>query len=65
MGTLGDNLLKLKEFPFSYSFIGLLAFISFGEGFLNQPIKRLSTLLILMGFVATTAQAKMERGKKS
>ena len=31
MGTLGDNLLKLTEFPFSYSLIGLLALI-FGEG---------------------------------
>jgi hypothetical protein len=31
MGSLGDNLLKLTEFPFSYSFIGLLALI-FEEG---------------------------------
>ena len=31
MGTFTDNLLKHTEFPFSYSFIGLLALI-FGEG---------------------------------
>jgi hypothetical protein len=54
MGTFTDNLLKLTEFPFSYSFISLIAFISFGESFLNQPIARLGSLLILMGFVATT-----------
>jgi hypothetical protein len=56
MGSLGDNLLKLTEFPFSYSFIGLLALI-FGEG-LNftdeQFLERLGPLLILMGFIATT-----------
>jgi hypothetical protein len=55
MGTFTDNLLKLTEFPFSYSFLGLLAVI-FGEGvsfgdeaFLNK----LGPLLILIGFVAT------------
>ena len=55
MGTLGDNLLKLTEFPFSYSFIGLLALI-FGEG-LNLgeiSLDKLAPLLLLMGFVATT-----------
>jgi hypothetical protein len=52
MGTFTDNLLKLTEFPFSYSLIGLLALI-FGEG-LNLDEPRLDTigpLLILMGFV--------------
>jgi hypothetical protein len=56
MGTFTDNLLKLTEFPFSYSFIGLLALI-FGEG-LNfgdeEFFNKLGPLLILMGFVATT-----------
>jgi hypothetical protein len=55
MGSLGDNLLKLTEFPFSYSLIGLLALI-FGEG-LNlgeASLEKLGPLLILMGFVATT-----------
>jgi hypothetical protein len=56
MGTFTDNLLKLTEFPFSYSFIGLLALI-FGQG-LNfgeeDFLARLAPLLILMGFVATT-----------
>jgi hypothetical protein len=56
MGTLGDNLLKLTEFPFSYSFIGLLVLIfgqgqSFGD---EEFFNRLGPLLILMGFVATT-----------
>jgi hypothetical protein len=56
MGTLTDNLLKLTEFPFSYSFIGLLALIfgqggSFGD---EEFFNRLGPLLILMGFVATT-----------
>jgi hypothetical protein len=54
MGTLGDNLLKLTEFPFSYSLIGLLALIFGGQGFLGQPLEKLGPLLILMGFVATT-----------
>jgi hypothetical protein len=55
MGSLGDNLLKLTEFPFSYSFIGLLALI-FGQGLnLDEPsLDTLGPLLILMGFVATT-----------
>jgi hypothetical protein len=56
MGTFTDNLLKLTEFPFSYSFIGLLALI-FGQG-LNIDdedfFSKLGPLLILMGFVATT-----------
>ncbi len=56
MGTLGDNLLKLTEFPFSYSFIGLLASM-FGQGWNfgdEEFFNRLGPLLILMGFVATT-----------
>jgi hypothetical protein len=55
MGTLTDNLLKLTEFPFSYSLIGLLALI-FGQG-LNleeDTLAKLGPLIILMGFVATT-----------
>jgi hypothetical protein len=56
MGTFTDSLLKLTEFPFSYSFIGLLALI-FGQG-LNfgdeEFFTKLGPLLILMGFVATT-----------
>lgn len=56
MGALGDNLLKLTEFPFSYSFIGLVALI-LGEGINfgdEEFFNRLGPLLILMGFVATT-----------
>jgi hypothetical protein len=54
MGSLGDNLLKLTEFPFSYSLISLLTLTFLGEGLLDQPPERLAPLLILMGFVATT-----------
>jgi hypothetical protein len=55
MGSLGDNLLKLTEFPFSYSFIGLLLLISGGGGlFEDASLERIGPLLILMGFVATT-----------
>jgi hypothetical protein len=56
MGTLGDNLLKLIEFPFSYSFIGLLTLIlGQGASFADEEFfDRLGPLLILMGFVATT-----------
>jgi hypothetical protein len=53
MGTFTDNLLKLTEFPFSYSLISLLALIFYGKSFLIQPIET-GALLILMGFVATT-----------
>ena len=55
MGSLGDNLLKLTEFPFSYSLIGLLALI-FGEGMNLEEasLPNLGPLLILIGFVATT-----------
>jgi|SRR5215216_7753301 len=54
MGTLTDNLLKLTEFPFSYSLISLLTLIFLREGLLDQPLEKLAPLLILMGFVATT-----------
>lgn len=56
MGTFTDNLLKLTEFPFSYSFIGVLVLIAGGRGFLNEELSlaNLGPLLILMGFVATT-----------
>ena len=54
MGTFTDNLLKLTEFPFSYSLISLLTLILLGEGLLEQPPERLAPLLILMSFVATT-----------
>jgi hypothetical protein len=55
MGTLGDTLLKLTEFPFSYSLIGLLALI-FGNGLNLEEgsLDKLGPLLILMGFIATT-----------
>jgi hypothetical protein len=36
MGALGDNLLKLTEFPFSYSLIGLLVWMSGGGGFFED-----------------------------
>jgi hypothetical protein len=56
MGTFTDNLLKLTEFPFSYSFIGVLVLIAGGKGFLDEEasLANLGPLLILMGFVATT-----------
>jgi hypothetical protein len=54
MGTFTDNLLKLTDFPFSYSLISLLALIRYRESFLNQPLETLGPLLILMGFIATT-----------
>jgi hypothetical protein len=54
MGTFTDNLLKLTEFPFSYSLIGLLAFIIYRHGVLTLDTEQIAPLLILMGFVATT-----------
>lgn len=55
MGTLGDNLLKLTEFPFSYSLIGLLVLVSGGGTlFEDASLEKIGPLLILMGFVATT-----------
>ncbi|HEY7573505.1 MAG TPA: hypothetical protein VH796_19260 [Nitrososphaeraceae archaeon] len=47
--------MKLTEFPFSYSFIGLLALI-FGQGINLEELnfEKIGPLLILMGFVATT-----------
>ncbi|MDQ3852432.1 MAG: hypothetical protein M3299_06330, partial [Thermoproteota archaeon] len=55
MGTFTDNLLKLTEFPFSYSFIGVLVLIAGGKGLLSEEasLANLGPLLILMGFVAT------------
>jgi hypothetical protein len=55
MGEFTQNLLKLTEFPFSYSLIGLLALIS-GQGINVEELSfaQVGPLLILMGFVATT-----------
>lgn len=53
MGSIGEELLKLTEFPFSYSLIGLLALI-FGGPNSIQDLGRLAPMLIVMGFVATT-----------
>jgi hypothetical protein len=58
MGTFTDNLLKLTEFPFSYSLIPLLVLISTGQPLFGLSTEELGAkiggLLILMGFVATT-----------
>jgi hypothetical protein len=56
MGEFTQNLLKLTEFPFSYSLMGLLALIFGQETSLGDELSfaRLAPLLILMGFVATT-----------
>jgi hypothetical protein len=55
MGEFSQNLLKLTEFPFSYSLIGLLALI-FGQGMNLEEMSftKIGPILILMGFVATT-----------
>jgi hypothetical protein len=55
MGEFTQNLLKLTEFPFSYSLMGLLALI-FGQGtnLVDLSSAKIGPLLILMGFVATT-----------
>ena len=55
MGEFTQNLLKLTEFPFSYSLIGLLALIFGQETSLGDELSfaRLGPILILMGFVAT------------
>ena len=55
MGEFTQNLLKLTEFPFSYSFIGLLALI-FGQGTNLEELSlaKIGPLLILMGLVVTT-----------
>jgi hypothetical protein len=55
VGEFTQNLLKLTEFPFSYSLLGLLALI-FGQGINVEELSfsKLGPLLILMGFVATT-----------
>jgi hypothetical protein len=55
MGSFVDNLLKLTEFPFSYSFISLLTFMIFGESILEDAtLEKIGPFLILMGFVGTT-----------
>jgi hypothetical protein len=55
MGTFTDNLLKLTEFPFSYSFIGLVLLMVGGGGFFDDAsLERIGPLLILLGFAATT-----------
>ena len=55
MGEFTQNLLKLTEFPFSYSLMGLLALI-FGQDTNLEDLSfaKVGPLLILMGFVATT-----------
>jgi hypothetical protein len=55
MGEFSANLLKLTEFPFSYSLIGLLALI-FGEGINLEELSfaKIGPILILIGFMATT-----------
>jgi len=55
MGEFTENLLKLTEFPFSYSIIGLISLI-LGHGLDPQKLSfvQVGPLLILMGFVATT-----------
>jgi hypothetical protein len=55
MGEFTQNLLKLTEFPFSYSLFGLLA-LMFGQGIDPQKLSfaQIGPLLILMGFFATT-----------
>jgi hypothetical protein len=55
MGEFTLNLLKLTEFPFSYSFIGLLALI-YGQGINPQNLSyaNIGPLLILVSFLATT-----------
>jgi hypothetical protein len=55
MGEFTQNLLKLTEFPFSYSLLGMIALI-FGHGINleNPSFTEVGPLLILMGFVATT-----------
>jgi hypothetical protein len=55
MGEFTQNLLKLTEFPFSYSLMGLLALI-FGQGINLEELSyaKVGPLLILVGFVATT-----------
>jgi hypothetical protein len=55
MGEFTQNLLKLTEFPFSYSLIGLLSLI-FGQGTNLEELSfnQIGPLLILIGFVATT-----------
>jgi hypothetical protein len=55
MGEFTQNLLKLTEFPFSYSLMGLLVLI-FGQDTSPEDfsLDKFGPLLILTGFVATT-----------
>jgi hypothetical protein len=55
MGEFTKSLLKLIEFPFSYSLIGLLALI-FGHGTNLEELSftKIGSLVILMDFVAST-----------
>jgi hypothetical protein len=55
MSEFTQNLLKLTEFPFSYSLIGLIALIA-GPGINLDGLSfaKVGPLFILMGFVATT-----------
>ena len=55
MGEFTQNLLKLTEFPFSYSLIGLISIIA-GQGpnLEDLSFAKIGPLLILMGFFATT-----------
>jgi hypothetical protein len=53
MGEFTQNLLKLTEFPFSYSLMGLIALI-FGQGINPKDFSQIGPLLILTGFLATT-----------
>jgi hypothetical protein len=50
MGGFTENLLKLTEFPFSYSLIGLLALI-FGQGIDLEELSftKIGPFLILIG----------------
>jgi hypothetical protein len=55
MGEFSQSLLKLTEFPFSYSLIGLIALISGQSSNVEElSFAKMGPLLILMGFVATT-----------
>ena len=55
VGEFTQSLLKLSDFPFSYSLISLLTLIiGHSEGFEKFSLNEIGPLLVLMGFVATT-----------
>ena len=55
MGEFAESLLKLTEFPFSYSLIGIIdSFFGQGLNLENLSFTKIGPLLILMGFLATT-----------